>query len=492
MRVNFFDKDYIPKDKDVVKNSPLKPGRKTARIGFEGIKDSNRHIALQNTKIYKNPPRLGCFEKLFKRTVILQVNQASDNEKIYVKVNAASLKKRLGLSSKELAPFINRGEATALVKEKVAALAPPKKNPPKEKPIKTETPEVTKTPPKPKDVSAPSNPQALSFLDEGKYTQSFNAYHTRLKNNPKEWKQVEEELKQSLLAKGLSQEQIKEFESLKTKNTVKDAIEEKIQSAIKETNPNFKDGKVPTEEIEKIRNKIINLFKNLEISKEDLEKIKDAAIKKLDRGELTQTILNTWLGFISEIETKTRKVGQVNISLVIIDDICEAKTEAIVNAANTALAAGAGVCGAIHRGGGDSPFEECASYLKEKKRAALKEGEAMITSQGSLSDPIKKIIHAVGPVWSASHADKKDKALYDAYFNSLELAHENKLTSIMFPSLSTGIFRFPIDRAAPIAMKAFNDFATKHADTSLKSIVLGVWAADYEAYAPQWEEKQAS
>ena len=126
-------------------------------------------------------------------------------------------------------------------------------------------------------------------------------------------------------------------------------------------------------------------------------------------------------------------------------DITTLDVDAIVNAANQQLAAGAGVCGAIHRAAGPELAVECAQI------GGCPTGEARITRAYSL--PARHVIHAVGPVW---HGGKQnDPALLaNCYRNSLLLAEENGLRSIAFPAISCGVYGFPIDHAASIAIEA--------------------------------------
>jgi O-acetyl-ADP-ribose deacetylase (regulator of RNase III) len=141
-------------------------------------------------------------------------------------------------------------------------------------------------------------------------------------------------------------------------------------------------------------------------------------------------------------------------------DITKQATEAIVNAANASLLGGGGVDGAIHRAGGPAILEECKQI--RARQGGCPTGEAVITTGGKL--PAKFVIHTVGPVWSGGrHAE--DDLLASAYRNSLRLAAERKLRSVSFPSISTGAYRFPIERAAEIALRTVRDFLSgeKHA-----------------------------
>ncbi len=122
-------------------------------------------------------------------------------------------------------------------------------------------------------------------------------------------------------------------------------------------------------------------------------------------------------------------------------DITDQTTDAIVNAANSALQMGDGVAGAIRRRGGPRVQEQCNNI------GSINVGEAVITTGGNL--PTKYVIHAVGPIHGVEHEDEK---LKDATLNSLMLADKNNLKSITFPAISTGIFGFPKDRCAIIML----------------------------------------
>lgn len=134
-------------------------------------------------------------------------------------------------------------------------------------------------------------------------------------------------------------------------------------------------------------------------------------------------------------------------------DITEIKVDAIVNAANTSLLGGGGVDGAIHRKGGKAILDECVQI--RNKQGGCKTGEAVITTAGNL--PSKYVIHTVGPVWNGDK-EEKSKLLADCYKNSLNLSVENRIKTIAFPNISTGIYHFPKDKAAEIAVRAVKDF----------------------------------
>jgi len=141
---------------------------------------------------------------------------------------------------------------------------------------------------------------------------------------------------------------------------------------------------------------------------------------------------------------------------VIKADITTIKADAIVNAANSSLLGGGGVDGAIHRKGGKAILEACVAI--RNKQGKCKTGHAVITTAGNL--PAKYVIHTVGPVWTGEN-DNNNALLADCYRNSLTLAIENGVKVIAFPNISTGIYHFPKDKAADIAIASVNSFAEK-------------------------------
>ncbi len=138
---------------------------------------------------------------------------------------------------------------------------------------------------------------------------------------------------------------------------------------------------------------------------------------------------------------------------VVRGDITKMATDCIVNAANSSLLGGGGVDGAIHRAGGPAILEDCRKIVA--KQGGCKVGEAVITTAGNL--PSKFVIHTVGPVWNGGQKNEK-KNLADCYRNSLELAVDNLCKTIAFPNISTGIYHFPKDQAAKIAVASTTEF----------------------------------
>lgn len=155
---------------------------------------------------------------------------------------------------------------------------------------------------------------------------------------------------------------------------------------------------------------------------------------------------------------------------VVEGDITKLDVDAIVNAANEQLAPGGGVCGAIHRAAGPELARECAAI------GHCPTGGARITKGYDL--PARHVIHAVGPVWRGGGEDSDD-LLARAYRNSLDLAAQHGLASIAFPAISTGIYGFPADRAAEIAVNICAEFLKE--DTSVERIVLCCFGAESTA-----------
>ncbi|MBS1527369.1 MAG: O-acetyl-ADP-ribose deacetylase [Bacteroidetes bacterium] len=138
-------------------------------------------------------------------------------------------------------------------------------------------------------------------------------------------------------------------------------------------------------------------------------------------------------------------------------DITQLQVDAIVNAANSSLLGGGGVDGAIHRAGGRAILDECIKICE--RQGGCKVGEAVITTAGNM--PARYVIHTVGPVWTRSKSGA-DNLLAHAYENSLKLAVENAVKTIAFPNISTGIYHFPKDKAAEIAIGTVKTFLDGH------------------------------
>ncbi|MBF0224114.1 MAG: O-acetyl-ADP-ribose deacetylase [Desulfobacterales bacterium] len=160
---------------------------------------------------------------------------------------------------------------------------------------------------------------------------------------------------------------------------------------------------------------------------------------------------------------KTFLNGRVNI---VVGDITKEKIDAIVNAANSTLMGGGGVDGAIHQVGGPKILEECKKLRQTEFTNGLPTGQVAITTGGNL--PCKYVIHTVGPI-RGKHEDE-EKLLANCYKNSLNIAVEKKITTIAFPSISTGAYGYPLDEAANIASTTISDFLKN--DNSIKEVRL--------------------
>lgn len=161
-------------------------------------------------------------------------------------------------------------------------------------------------------------------------------------------------------------------------------------------------------------------------------------------------------------------------------DITQIKADAIVNAANSSLLGGGGVDGAIHRAGGKTILEACMAI--RAKQGGCETGQAVITTAGNL--PATFVIHTVGPVWNGDK-EEKEQLLASCYRNSLALAVANDCTSIAFPNISTGIYHFPKDKAAEIAVQTAYAFIKSNKTTSLKEIIFVCFDEEnYDLYRP--------
>lgn len=134
-------------------------------------------------------------------------------------------------------------------------------------------------------------------------------------------------------------------------------------------------------------------------------------------------------------------------------DITKVDADVIVNAANSSLMGGGGVDGAIHRAGGSEILKECKEIVKQQ--GELPAGEVVMTTGGRL--PAKHVIHTVGPVWKGGDEGEEHK-LRNCYVHSLRLAEKKGLHTIAFPNISTGVYGYPKDKAAKVALDAVRNF----------------------------------
>lgn len=162
-------------------------------------------------------------------------------------------------------------------------------------------------------------------------------------------------------------------------------------------------------------------------------------------------------------------------------DITTLDVDAVVNAANAGLMGGAGVDGAIHFRGGPAILAECKEIVA--RRGPLATGDAVATTAGLL--PARFVVHTVGPVWSGADPDGHDAQLTSCYQRSLDVAADAGATSVAFPCISTGLYGFPKDRAAAVALEAVRGWAGDHRDdpTSVRSVTFACFSgADLDRY----------
>lgn len=156
-------------------------------------------------------------------------------------------------------------------------------------------------------------------------------------------------------------------------------------------------------------------------------------------------------------------------------DITTISTDAIVNAANSSLLSGSGVDGAIHRKGGEQILEDCMAI--RAKQGGCKTGEAVYTRAGNLKATY--VIHTVGPFWSGGNNNEAE-LLKNCYLNSLLLADSLQVKEIAFPNISTGIYKFPKDKAAAIAIRTIRE---NIGNTQIEKVLFVCFSEDnYQIY----------
>ncbi|MBF0263455.1 MAG: O-acetyl-ADP-ribose deacetylase [Magnetococcales bacterium] len=161
---------------------------------------------------------------------------------------------------------------------------------------------------------------------------------------------------------------------------------------------------------------------------------------------------------------------------ILTGDITQLETDAIVNAANASLLGGGGVDGAIHRAGGPAILAACQQIRQARFPEGLPSGEAVATPAGNL--PARLVIHTAGPI-HATDPDP-DGNLACCYRRCLEVAQENRVRRIAFPGISTGVYGFPKEAAARIAVTTIQAFFAAHPDAGMRVTLVAFSAADAE------------
>lgn len=165
-----------------------------------------------------------------------------------------------------------------------------------------------------------------------------------------------------------------------------------------------------------------------------------------------------------------------SVLLLVVGDITNQRVDAIVNAANSRLIGGGGVDGAIRRAGGPVIEEECARIRAE--RGGCPTGSAVVTGAGRLQ--ARHVIHAVGPVWQGG-GQGEPELLASAYGSSLALAAEHRARTVAFPSISTGVYGYPVELAARVALRAVAEALAARGFEEVRFVLFS--PADFEAYA---------
>lgn len=172
------------------------------------------------------------------------------------------------------------------------------------------------------------------------------------------------------------------------------------------------------------------------------------------------------------------RIGGATLRLV-QGDITEQRVDAIVNAANPSLLGGGGVDGAIHRRGGPAILAECREIRRTRYPDGLPPGEAVATTAGEL--PARRVIHTVGPIWRGGRSGEPD-TLAAAYRSALERAREEGLRTVAFPSISTGAYGYPVEKAARVALRSVAGYLQEHPDAFDEVRFVLFSERDLEAY----------
>ncbi len=177
------------------------------------------------------------------------------------------------------------------------------------------------------------------------------------------------------------------------------------------------------------------------------------------------------------------QINQTQIE-VVRGSVLEQSADAIVNAANTAMRGGSALDGAIHRAAGPQMMDELIEVAPKGSRTA----EVVVTRAYDL--PQKFVFHVAGPVWKTEREEECEDELAEAYYNALAEADVRGLESLALPSLSTGVYGFPLERAAPIALKTTAYFLGNHPETSLERITFAMFGgAEHHEFRRALEER---
>ncbi len=171
---------------------------------------------------------------------------------------------------------------------------------------------------------------------------------------------------------------------------------------------------------------------------------------------------------------------------IIEGDLTQVEADAIVNAANSTLLGGGGVDGAIHRAAGPQLLEECRKVRRELLPEGLPTGEAVMT--GGYRLPARYVIHTVGPIWRGGQRNEPE-LLAACYRNVLALAVEDRLQSVAFPAISTGVYRYPKEEAATIAFRETLAFLEQSRWPAV--VLFVVMDENVAVYRRQWKQLQA-
>jgi O-acetyl-ADP-ribose deacetylase (regulator of RNase III) len=179
------------------------------------------------------------------------------------------------------------------------------------------------------------------------------------------------------------------------------------------------------------------------------------------------------------------KIHQTELTIV-RGSVLEQRVDAIVNAANTGMRGGSALDGATHAAAGREMLRELEQVAPDGSETS----EVVVT--GAYNLPQKFVFHVAGPIWSAARAGQCDELLAQSYYNCLEEAQNRGLESLAFPSLSTGVYSFPIDRAAAIATGIAVDFLMENPQTSLQRVIFAMFGGTEHHYFDKALKKHAS